>query len=318
MSNSPVNRSITAHKFRNEINKAIKNDIWRKNYFETLVEQKAVELGLELKCSKCGSWGWYPMKQLGYNITCELCLKPFNFPITHPGDSNQSNWAYRVIGPFALPKYADGGYASALAIRFFADVIGGKVGGAEATWSSGQNITLASGKESEADFILWYQRKHMMNNDYPTQILFGEAKSFGKDAFKEIDITRMRLLAEEFPGSILVFATMKEANELSKEEIKRIKKLAEWGREYDKERRQTRAPVIVLTGTELFSAYTLDISWENKGGKHKELAESARLRIEKLNVLADLTQQLYLGMEPYYIWRDKKWKKKRNRIQKSK
>ena len=81
--------------------------------------------------------------------------------------------------------------------------------------------------------------------------MFGEAKSFGKEVFKQDDVDNMKLLAESFPGSILVFATMKE--ELSEEEIDRIRKLAYWGRGYDKERRQTRAPVIVLTGTELFS-----------------------------------------------------------------
>ncbi len=244
MSNKPVTRSAHFQKFRNMIHNAVNKDIWRNRNFETLIERKAVELGLELKCSKCGSWSWYSLKKLDYSLTCDLCLKQYDFPITEPGGSKYSRWAYRVIGPFALPDYARGGYAAALAIRFFADIIGG-IDGPKVTWSSGQELTLATGKKSEADFILWNQRKEMFGTDYPTEVVFGEAKSFGLDVFKESDISKMKLLAEAFPGSILVFATMKEAEELSQEEIKRLRKLAEWGREYDKERKQTRAPVIM-------------------------------------------------------------------------
>ena len=182
----------------------------------------------------------------------------------------------------------------------------------EVTWSSGQELTLASGRKSEADFILWNQRKQMFGTDYPTEIVFGEAKSFGKDAFKQDDVDKMKLLAKSFPGSILVFATMKEATELSQEEVGRIKKLAEWGREYDRERKQSRAPIIILTGTELFTAHDLIITWEEKGGKHRELIEPewVSVRLDNLRILADLTQQLYLGMPSYGKWREEKWKKR--------
>ena len=90
-----------------------------------LVKRKVVELGLEFKCSKCSKWSWYSVNQLDYSLICNFCFKQFDFPIIDPTDKKHSKWAYRVVGPFALPKYADGGYAAALAIRFFADVIGG-------------------------------------------------------------------------------------------------------------------------------------------------------------------------------------------------
>ena len=173
-------------------------------------------------------------------------------------------------------------------------------------------LTLASGKKSESDFILWNQRKQMFGTDHPTEIVFGEAKSFGRDAFKQIDIDKMKLLAESFPGSILVFATMKEAEELTREEISRIRKLAEWGREYDKERKQSRAPVIMLTGTELFTAHYLSSAWKEKGGKHEKLIKPAwvSVRLHNLRILADLTQQLYLDMSSYGKWREEKWEKR--------
>ena len=145
--------------------------------------------------------------------------------------------------------------------------------------------------------MLWYQREETLALNYPTEIVFGEAKSFGKEVFTPDDVNKMKLLAEAFPSSTLVFATMKEG--LSQEEIKRIRKLAQWGRGYDRDRKQTRAPVIVLTGTELFTEMSLEESWKEKGGKHKNLIGSGWLRTENLRVLADFTQQLYLGMPSY-------------------
>jgi len=285
----------------------------RKNclkYFETLVKQKVVELGLEIKCSKCSSWSWNSINQLDYSLVCDLCLKEFDFPIANPAGSSTARWSYRVIGPFAFPDFAKGGYSAALAIRFFADALG-SFDRSAVTWSSGQELELSDGKKSEADFILWYQRKRFLENDYPTKIIFGEAKSFGREVFKDEDVAKMKLLASAFPSAVLVFATMKEANQLAQDEIDRIKKLAYWGREYDKERQQTRAPVILLTGIELFTPYHLGEVWKNKGGLHEKLIEPGWVRIENLGTLANFTQQLYLGMEPYGDWLDEKWKKRR-------
>ena len=58
--------------------------------------------------------------------------------------------------------------------------------------------------------MLWYQREETFAINYPTEVVFGEAKSFGEDVFTPNDVNRMKLLAEAFPGSTLVFATMKD------------------------------------------------------------------------------------------------------------
>ncbi len=296
MSGNSATKTTHYKEFKNKIHAAVDNESSRKRTFETLVERKVVELGLELKCSKCSKWSWYSVNQLDYSLICNFCFKQFNFPITNP-IGEHSRWAYRVVGPFALPKYADGGYATALAIRFFADVIG-RVDGSKVTWSSGQKLMLPTSEKVEVDFMLWYQREGNFETNYPTETVFGEAKSFGRrgeDVFEQNDVNRMKLLAEAFPGSILVFATMKE--ELSQEEINRIKELAEWGREYDQDREQTRAPVIVLTGTELFTEMFFEESWEERG-RHKHLIQAWKGN-NNLRVWADRTQQLYLGMPPY-------------------
>ncbi len=306
----------TAHykEFENKINNAITYEKLKKQTFDKLVKHGAVELGYELKCSKCNSKNWYSVKELDYVLTCDLCQKQFNFPITTPLGEH-SRWTYRVVGPFALPNYASGGYAASLAIRFFADVIGG-FDKAEITWSTGQELDLPSSEKVESDFMLWYRRKEIwpvertffasglpnFGIEKPTETLFGEAKSFGKpgeEVFKQDDIEKMKLLAEAFPCSIFVFATMRDAADLTKGEIERIRKLAEWGREYDGERKQTRAPVIVLTGTELFTIGSLSSSWKEKGGQHEKLSERVSLGIPNLRILADITQYLYLRMSPH-------------------
>jgi hypothetical protein len=312
MARRPITRSAHQRKFENEINLAIKGTIWSHRVLETLVERKAVELGYELKCSKCGSWSWYALHQLNEMVTCDLCLQRYAFPLTRPTDSERARWAYRVVGPFAVPRYAAGGYSAALAIRFFAQVIG-HVDRAGTTWSPGQELNLTDNTRVETDFVLWYQRKNTLGLDEPTQIVFGEAKSFGKDAFKAEDIERMKLLADRYPGSTLVFSTLKEAEELSKDEIQRIRKLAEWGREFANDQRQSRAPVVVLTGTEVFTPYHLEEVWKGKGGKHAKLIEPAYVRLDNLRILADITQQLYLNMPSYSSWRQARWEKRRRR-----
>jgi len=317
MTRKPISRSVHYGEFRNKVRESLKGkSVWRGKEYETLVNRNAVQLGLELKCAKCGSWSWYSVKQLDYTLTCDLCLKQFNFPIIDPGSSSNSKWAYRVIGPFALPNYAAGGYASSLAIRFFSEVVGA-FDRSDVTWSAGQELVLPKGKKVEADFVLWYQRKSLLELDHLTEVVFGEAKSLGQDAFKDDDVARMKLLAEAFPGAVIVFATLKEADQLSKNEIARVRQFAEWGREYDRENRRTRAPVILLTGTELFTAHHLRESWKEKGGKHAALVEPGYVHLDHLPTLADFTQQLYLGMPSYHDWAEARWKKRAARKQRA-
>jgi hypothetical protein len=270
------------------------------------------------------------LTHLDYEVSCSLCLRKFGFPVINPTNGGVAHWSYRLIGPFALPDYATGGYAASLAIRFFSEVIGHH--SSAVTWSSGQQLTFPTGRKVETDFILWYQRKQMFGNDAPTDIVFGEAKSFGRnvsahpssqrkarlaaDVFQAEDISRMKFLAEAFPGSILVFATMKEANEMSAKELSGIRTLAEWGREYVKESGRTRAPLILLTGTELFAGYALSLTWKDKGGKHQQLSTPGYVSLENLRVLADLTQQLYLGMPSYSEWHQAKWRTRQERHRK--
>ena len=296
MANKSLTRSMHAEEFKNRINTK-KN----KRPASRLISQKIVQLGLELKCSKCDSWNWYEVNNLNYELSCNRCLKLFSFPILEPSNSSLSRWSYRVVGAFALPDYARGGYAASLAIHFFVRKVSNSHR-LNITWSSGQELTLLSGQKAEADFILWAQRKEIVGLDKPTNIVFGEAKSFAKDAFRDSDIEKMKLLAETFPKSILVFATMKDFEEFSVDEINRLREFAEWGRGYDNKNKEVRAYIMVLTGLELFMGglERLTNVWEDKGGKYAELAKKRRVHSDNLETLAYATQELYLNMPSYY------------------
>lgn len=311
LSRKPINKTMQHDNFRNCVQNAGKGSVWNRNAFQILVDKNAVEIGLEVCCTKCGNWSWYALQFLANELACQLCLKAYAFPATDPGGGKSTRWAYRVVGPFAQPNYAQGGYAAALSMRFFSNVLGPQRG--KVAWAAGQELTMPDGSKAEADFILWYRREKMFGARFQTQTIFGEAKSFGRDTFTTDDVARMKALAEEFPGSVLVFSTMRAPGELSQEEVYRLASLAQWGRHRERGRDQSRAPVIVLTGTELFAEYSLSHEWKALGGRHAELISPAYVRIENLHILADLTQQLYLGLEPYHSYQTKRWERQKQR-----
>jgi len=82
-----------------------------------------------------------------------------------------------------------------------------------------------------------------------------------------------------------------------------------------------RAPVIVLTGTELFTVHSLRDSWKDKDKENKIVLSSGLNRVENLQILADMSQQLYLGMPSYYEWarrRSKRLAKKKRKAEEKK
>ncbi len=83
------------------------------------------------------------------------------------------------------------------------------------------------------------------------------------------------------------------------------------GRQWDARARRTRAPVVLLTATELFAEHSLRHTWEGVGGEHARLVAPAYVRADNLRVLADLTQQLYLGLEPYHAAAERRWAARR-------
>jgi hypothetical protein len=259
------------------------------------IRANVMRIGLSLSCPNCDKENWYGLGELNYDVTCERCLNKFSFPQTDL-KFNEGDWRYRVLGPFSVPNYADGAYATVLTLRLFANTL--YSGGTSTTFATGLDIVHGSAK-NEVDFAGWYSEGRKFWIDPSPVVLFGEAKSFGADVFKERDVQRLKAMAEAIPGSYVVFSAMKK--QLSDNEKKRIRRFAEWGRVLQKNG-EPRATVIILTGTELFSDHDLKQTWEDVGGAHANMVEHASVHIDDLWTLADITQQLYLGLPSYYEW----------------
>jgi hypothetical protein len=97
-------------------------------------------------------------------------------------------------------------------------------GETQTVFTTGLNISLGASK-FEIDFGGWHSEGRKFWIDPSPVVVFGEAKRFGTEIFKERDVQRMKSLAEAIPGSYVVFYALKK--EFSSVEQKRIRKLAE-------------------------------------------------------------------------------------------
>jgi hypothetical protein len=283
-------RTATASEWISHIAKR-RNDIWSSHLtLDQFVEANVIRLGLAIECTHCNYTNWFAVGAIGETLTCERCRKSFAFPqggIVHKA----TPWRYRVVGPFSVPDFADGAYATVLALRVFSETLSS--GHTSITYSTGLNLRVGSEPPLEVDFSLWYRRDSWESDEGEAVPVFGEAKSFAARTFQTKDVQRMRRIAERFPGAFLVFAVLKDA--LGPEELKEIADLAHWGRQPLDDGRP-RAPVIVLTGAELFCPWHVNAAWKDLGGKRKDIADASHLHLENLWTFADLTQQLYLNL----------------------
>ena len=98
-----------------------------------------MRVGLSLSCPNCTKENWYSLSDVDYEITCDRCLKIFQFPQTGL-KFNEGDWRYRVLGPFSVPDYADGAYATVLTLRLFNKALG--YGAVPTAFATGLDIAL--------------------------------------------------------------------------------------------------------------------------------------------------------------------------------
>jgi hypothetical protein len=127
-----------------------------------------------------------------------------------------------------------------------------------------------------------------------TETIYGECKSF--NGFAEKDVRRMRRIAEDNPDAVLVFATL--AQEFSARDKQLLTPFVRACRKYGKLDRP-KNPVLLLTGTELFSGFGPPQCWRDAGGRLKAFADAGRT-INDLIALCDATQQLYLDLPSWW------------------
>jgi len=68
--------------------------------------------------------------------------------------------------------------------------------------------------------------------------------------------------------------------------------------------------VLILIGTELFSVSRPEESWQKAGGQHAPWVAKFNRGNPGLPELCDVTQQIYLGMQPGQQWLQERWELK--------
>jgi hypothetical protein len=259
---------------------------------EAFTQRSVLRAGLEVRCPHCSQRNWFDLTSLDYTVICNRCLKQFSFPQAGP-EFKKLRWLYRVIGPFATPNFARGGYAVALTLRALAHGLG--VADRRMTWTTGLELDLGASKV-EVDFALWYQRDSLFRESHEPVLVLGEAKSFGREAVTQDDVNHLKQVATQFPGAFMAVSVLKDT--FSPKEKTRLAGLANWGR-----RRHHRGlpvnPLIIFTGTELFARWHVEEAWKEKGGKAKALVEPAYIDLSNLGTFAELTQQVYLDLPTF-------------------
>ncbi len=270
------------------------------DFLRRFTDASIFRLGVEVQCPVCSQRSWYSLKEVDYQLQCHSCLSEYSMPSQADGSRK---WAYKAYGPFSLPKQAYGSYGVLLALSFL---------------TGRDNVSISPmlsfiGKkgatEIEADLCLFYEKDSIRS--VGSDLVFAECKTYNK--FKREDIRRMRALASEFPGAVLVFSTLR--SELTEAEKRLLKPLANQGRRYWKAERQFN-PLVILTGAELFSVFGAPQCWKDKGGQFSEMYKRHSY-LSSLGELADATQQLYLDMNPWHEWLEEKWERRRARAKTS-
>ena len=293
-------RSRTVKQWSDLINRRKKRDYGRGD-IEHFTNRNVIVLGLETRCTNCLHENWAPVDKLGYVLSCSRCLKEYPFP--QNTDSRARKWAYRVSGPFSVQDYAKGAYGSVLGLRAI-DELNGHHG--SLNFITAVRL-LKDGKSIEADYVALCQAKSF-DEEHDPEVIFGEAKSFSElDTVKPRDISRLKELALQFPGSYLVVSVLR--SEFTEGEKTLLRRLVRWTRKLAPNA-GPRNQVLLLTGHELLRTWgLLSDTWKSVGGRHAMFADFQHTR--SLRSIAEATISIHLEMPSFWEARDT-FRKKRN------
>lgn len=271
------------------------DDVWikRDQFIQNLLKKNIFQLGVQIICPTCTQKTWYSLEDISNEVQCASCLNGFKIQSIGLDDKQ---WAYKATGTFGLPKQAYGAYSVLLTLYAL-------------TRNHHERVTPIlsfdankGSKHIEADLCLFTEKEFM--DEAIQELVFAECKTYNQ--FEKKDIERMKTLANEFPGAVLVFATMRK--NLTSAEKNLIKPLVSSGRRHWKSE-QPYNPVVILTGTELFSKQEIPYCWKDIEGRAGEI-EKSHFNPRSLSNIADATQQIYLDMKPYHEWREEQWHKR--------
>ncbi len=260
-----------------------------------------IRLGIKSKCPNCALTNWHNLSVVDYNVVCERCQKDYPFPQANL-EKNNDNWAFRVVGPFAVPDYARGSYGALLALNALNKIT---VSQDRLSFSTAVSLSF-DGMEAEADFVaLHAPERHGTLAD--PELIICEAKSFGSGPLITAkDLTKLRLIAQKIEGAVIVISVLR--NHFVAEELKLLKPFVRWCRRPGGNG-EMRNPVILLTGHEAFSQIDIGHTWKELGGVHAQF-EGCNHR-DSLSAFAEATQSIHLGLPGYHSELYEKLKTKR-------
>jgi hypothetical protein len=281
------------HKTANEVRAVAARRVNEQKYgnnkpetiINNLIKCNALALGIESQCTVCEQRSWFSLKEFDYTLRCPKCLSEFSPPLAKP---TEMNWAYKAIGPFNLPKKSFGLYTVLLTLKFFS---------INFDLSTTPMLCFNAIKKDiqiEADLAILFRRHRFNENRIEPSLLFAECKTFND--FTKKDIDRLNVIMNNFPNAYIVLATLRDT--FKPEEVRMIKSLAIKGRKCGADLKP-RNPIIILTGEQLFENWWPPGKWAKKEDPFATIYASASHK--DVDSLFDVTQQIYLGLEP---WQD--------------
>lgn len=275
-----------------EVKNRLAGSSTRRDLYEYLLTKGIFKLGLRVQCTHCLRRSWLALPNVRDSLACTRCLN--SFPAV--GNIDSATWSYKTTGPFSVPGYADGAYAVLLTLDMFSNH---KMSTMHTTPVVSFAAQAPNKQNLEADFGMFWQES--LYGETRNGIMFGECKTYGRFAKKDFD--RMRHLAQNFPGAVLVFSTLRKS--LTPEEISGIARIAKAGRKYWKADHPTN-PVLILTGTEL-------LNWEGPPYCWDEALRKKFDRSQGLIEFCNATQQIYLNLPSWHAEWQQKWEERRCR-----
>lgn len=281
-------RTAQAREWQTLISRRAKNNL-RRLTLDDFTTRGILKLGLAFACSNCTHANWFGLDDVSYEVMCERCLKAFPFP---QGDTS-ARWKYRVTGAFSVPNFAQGAYCVVLTLNLFhlELMLSSEVG---ITYATGLNLTHER-FQREIDFAFWCSNSSAFGQRGEPRFVFGEAKSFAREAVSDGDIEGLKLVAEAVPGSIIIVSVLKST--FSDAEKKRLVDFTRWGWETIDSR--PRGQLLLLTGVELFSGLDVRMAWERVGAPYPE--KTNYYMFHDLDAFARTTQKIHLGLDYYAV-----------------
>jgi len=156
------------------------------------------------------------------------------------------------------------------------------------------------GKFYEVDFAMWIPPSQSYQSNKNPVLAIGEAKSFASEAIKKKDITQLKAISKKLPMAAIVISVLKDS--FSDQEKELISEFVLWDRKVGASKRERRT-IILMTGTELFADFSIQDTWKDLGGAYEKHSDYNSTNC--LENFANATQEIYLGIEPYYDWLEK-------------